>query len=73
MIFSSAPNDFLNLKYSDELYHHGVKGQKWGIRKYQNPDGSLTPEGQKRYGHMQNYEGKSSITKKNNERLVGFR
>ena len=31
--------------YSQELYHHGTKGQKWGIRKYQNSDGSLTPEG----------------------------
>lgn len=33
----------------DELYHHGIKGQKWGIRRYQNPDGSLTPEGKMRY------------------------
>lgn len=31
-----------------ELYHHGVKGQKWGRRRYQNPDGSLTPEGKRR-------------------------
>ena len=34
---------------NSELYHHGIKGQKWGIRRYQNPDGSLTPEGAKRY------------------------
>ena len=34
----------------DELYHHGIKGQKWGVRNYQNPDGSLTPEGRLRYG-----------------------
>ena len=32
------------------LAHHGVKGQKWGVRHYQNPDGSLTAEGKARYG-----------------------
>lgn len=32
-----------------ELYHHGIKGQRWGIRRYQNKDGSLTPAGEKRY------------------------
>ena len=31
------------------LAHHGVKGQKWGIRRYQNADGSLTEAGKKRY------------------------
>ena len=36
--------------YSYELYHHGILGQKWGVRKYQYEDGSLTPEGRKRYG-----------------------
>ena len=32
-----------------ELYHHGIKGQKWGVRRFQNKDGSLTPAGKKRY------------------------
>lgn len=35
--------------YSDELQHHGILGQKWGIRRYQNADGSLTTEGRIRY------------------------
>lgn len=33
----------------DELYHHGIKGQKWGVRRFQNTDGTLTTEGKKRY------------------------
>ena len=32
-----------------ELYHWGIKGMKWGVRRYQNKDGSLTPAGKKRY------------------------
>ena len=38
------------------LAHHGIKGQKWGIRRYQNPDGSLTAEGQRRYGVYERHE-----------------
>ena len=34
---------------SNELSHHGTKGMRWGIRRYQNPDGSLTPQGRLRY------------------------
>lgn len=32
------------------FYHYGIKGQKWGIRRFQNEDGSLKPAGRKRYG-----------------------
>jgi hypothetical protein len=35
-----------------ELYHHGIKGQKWGVRRYRNSDGSLTLAGQIRYDSM---------------------
>lgn len=34
---------------NDELMHYGIKGQKWGVRRYQNSDGSLTDKGKKRY------------------------
>lgn len=32
-----------------ELYHHGIKGMRWGVRRYQNKDGTLTAKGKKRY------------------------
>ena len=32
----------------NELYHHGIKGQRWGVRRFQNPDGTLTNAGKKR-------------------------
>lgn len=45
-------SDFLVdiLEAQNTLCHHGVLGQKWGVRRYQNPDGSLTEEGKRRYG-----------------------
>lgn len=39
--------------YETELRHHGIKGQRWGVRRYQNPDGSLTPRGRKRWAKLQ--------------------
>lgn len=43
---STAPLD------NNYLAHYGIKGQKWGIRRFQNPDGTLTTEGLKRYGSV---------------------
>lgn len=49
---------------SNELYHHGIKGQRWGVRRYQNEDGTYTSEGLKRRnegGIRGNYEQKKNI------------
>ena len=35
--------------YKNSLAHHGIQGQRWGVRRFQNPDGTLTPEGKARY------------------------
>ena len=41
-------SDYCILSSDGELYHYGVKGQKWGVRRYQNKDGSLTSAGKKK-------------------------
>ena len=51
-----------NCKRSDELYHYGKKGMKWGVRRYQNKDGSLTDAGKRRYAQDK--------ADQNNEKLV---
>lgn len=46
-----------------EIYHHGIKGQKWGVRRYQNKDGSLTPAGKKRASNKDIREYKKQVRK----------
>ena len=49
-LYNTTKSHNLPLIHSDELMHYGIKGQKWGLRRYQNDDGTLTEAGQLRYG-----------------------
>lgn len=50
---------------NDELYHYGTKGQRWGVRRYQNKDGSLKPAGRKHRDTTQSNEPSTDNRPKN--------
>ena len=53
--------------YYSHLYHHGIKGQKWGVRRFQNADGSLTNAGRSRY-----LDGDGSLTKRGAKLIIAI-
>ena len=61
-------NRFKKYLPESELKHFGIPGMKWGVRRFQNPDGSLTPEGKRRYerlvSHQKDYEERSKDAQK---------
>lgn len=56
-----------NYNAYSELYHHGVKGQKWGVRNYQNEDGTLKEAAYSHYGYSHGEKSKSKKTSSNGQ------
>ena len=52
---------------SNELYHHGIKGMKWGVRRYQNKDGTFTKAGRKKMAKLDKEYSKLIGQKRNTE------
>ena len=65
--------EYYGIHYDSIIEHHGILGMKWGVRRYQNADGTLTAKGKKRYAKVASSprrtkaetRGAKSITKRN--------
>ena len=66
-----------NYEYPNYLYHHGIKGMKWGVRRFQKKDGTLTSEGKKRYvqevsdNSQEQADSKRKLTRKQKVIIAG--
>lgn len=54
------------------IYHHGIQGQKWGVRRYQNPDGTLTSAGKERYAKQTFNELKKAHNPRGNTLVIPY-
>ena len=53
----------------NEIYHHGIKGMRWGVRRYKNKNGSLTPAGKKRKSESLHEDYIKSHTRKSSKSM----
>ena len=70
--FEIDTNTPINKLYHDDLAHFGIKGQKWGVRRFQNDDGTRTPAGKKRdsrHGKSEDYMKSQTAKKRGKEGL----